>query len=111
MGAREVVVRGALTADGNLVLDEKPDLPPGRVQITLRSGDSAPTTHGTMEDVLREIWAELDARGYPGRSAEEIDADIRQMRDEWEEHDRELEQLRERLHSAEGTGSADKEQP
>jgi hypothetical protein len=39
MKATEVVVGGALTEDGQLVLDEKPNLPPGRVKVWLRPLD------------------------------------------------------------------------
>jgi hypothetical protein len=46
-------------------------------------------------DLLNRIRAEQAARGHIPRSAEEIDADIRQMRGEWEEHDRQIEAIHE----------------
>jgi hypothetical protein len=36
MGLTETVIEGTLKADGTLELDEKPDLPAGRVTVVLR---------------------------------------------------------------------------
>jgi len=46
MATTEVVVKGAVTADGQLVLDEPPAVPPGRVEVTVRVvQDQAPRKH------------------------------------------------------------------
>jgi hypothetical protein len=53
-----------------------------------------------MFETLRRIWAEQDARGFRGRRGEEIVAEVRAMRDEWEPRQRELEELQERLQAS-----------
>jgi hypothetical protein len=53
------------------------------------------TTHQGALDILARIHAEQQARGYIPRSAEEIDESIREMRDEWEDHQRAIEKMQE----------------
>ena len=43
--------------------------------------------------VLEQIWADRKAKGMTGRTADQIDADIQEMRDEWECRDGELDRL------------------
>jgi hypothetical protein len=76
-----VEVQGTLTADGALVLDQKPNLPPGRVHVSLRPVEG----EADVIEVLRRIHAEQAASGYVPRSREEIDADFAAMRQEDEE--------------------------
>ncbi len=100
MAATEVVVKGAVTPDGQLILDEPPDVPPGRVEVTVRVvQDEAPKEH-PMFATLRRIWADLDASGFRRRSAEEIVADVRAMRDEWRARQEGLEALQDRYREA-----------
>jgi len=98
MATTEVVVKDAVTADGHFVLDDPPDVPAGRVEVTVRVvRDEAPGEH-PMFETLRQIWADQDARGYTGgRSPEEAVADVRALRDEWDAHQEKLEQLQDRL--------------
>ena len=80
-----------LKPDGTLELSQPINLPPGEVRVIVQA-----MTH-TSENaltVLERIWAQRKAKGMQGRSAEQIDADIRSMRDEWEERQRELENAR-----------------
>jgi hypothetical protein len=88
-----VVVRGTLTPEGTLVLDERPGLPPGRVEVRLSAIEPAAAGEDLME-VLETIHREQRARGFVPRSREEIDADIEAMRREWGEHDAELDRIR-----------------
>jgi hypothetical protein len=84
MSRTEVVLQGALTADGRLVLDEKPDLPPGRVTVTLQP-IPVPTGDGErLSQVLERIWATRDAQGHRGRSMAQAVAEVRALREEWE---------------------------
>jgi prevent-host-death family protein len=56
------------------------------------------TTPGQGEDLLSllaRIRAEQQATGQVPRTREEIDADIRQTRDEWEDHQLSVERLQE----------------
>jgi hypothetical protein len=100
MATTEVVVKGAVTADGQLVLDEPPDVPPGRVEVTVRVvQDQAPKEH-PMFEALRKIHAELDAQGFQGRSMAEAVADVRALRDEWKARQDRLEALQDRLREA-----------
>lgn len=87
----EVVVQGTLKPDGTLELSQPVNLPAGEVRvivqpITAPSGESALT-------VLERIWAERKAMGMPGRTKEQINADVQSMRDEWEERQRKLEKI------------------
>ncbi len=90
---KAVVVRGTLTPEGALVLEERPDLPPGPVQVTVEIAQPAAGGEDLME-VLERIHREQRARGFVPRSREEIDADIEAMRREWGEHDAELDRIR-----------------
>jgi len=81
----QVVVGGALTPDGELVLDEKPNLPPGRVQVVVRLAEERRAPAGSLFAVLERIWADQAARGFHGTSCEEIMAHLNALRDEWDE--------------------------
>ncbi|HEY7314673.1 MAG TPA: hypothetical protein VH643_35315 [Gemmataceae bacterium] len=91
MATPVVEIQGTLQADGTLVLDEKPNLPPGRVRVTVQPSE----VQGDVIDVLRRIHAEQAARGHVPRSREEIDADIAAMRQEDEERMQAIERLHE----------------
>ncbi len=53
----QTVVRGTLKADGTIELDEKPNLPPGRVQVILRHEEISANRTGALE-VLQRVWQE-----------------------------------------------------
>jgi hypothetical protein len=91
MNGPVVELEGTLRADGTLVLDAKPNLPPGRVRITVQRADSPPD----VMEVLRRIRAEQAASGHVSRSREVIDVDIAAMRQEDEERLQEIERLHE----------------
>jgi len=86
-----VELQGTLQPDGTLVLDQKPDLPPGRVRVTVQLSEAP----ADVMEVLRRIRAEQAATGHIPRSREEIDADIAAMRQEDEERMRGIERLHE----------------
>jgi hypothetical protein len=68
MGVDGAVVSGTLRDDGVLELDEKPQLAPGRVRVTI-SAMAAPASsqrHQSILEVLDEIHARQVARGYWG---------------------------------------------
>lgn len=97
-------VTGTLNGDGSLVLDERLRLPPGRVQVTVQP-ESKFKQASSMMETLKQIWADQDARGYVPRSGEEMDTQLRELRDEWDERDAFLERIRrgEPLESSEPT--------
>lgn len=94
MEQRQTEVFGTLQADGTLVLDEKPNLPAGRVRVVLQTLCGPPSGTDAWA-ALQAIWAERQRLGLQPRTAEEIDAALSAMRDEWESHQRALEQIQE----------------
>ncbi len=86
-----VEMEGILRADGTVVLDASPNLPPGPVRVTLRPAGP----RDDVMDVLRRLRAEQAASGHIPRSREEIDADVAAMRQEDEERMQEIERLHE----------------
>ncbi|HWG47694.1 MAG TPA: hypothetical protein VN688_33325 [Gemmataceae bacterium] len=93
MAAPVVELQGTLQADGTLVLDEKPNLPPGRVRVSVQ-----PVLDYTQTDIwqfFERLREEQRARGHIPRSKEEIDADIAASRQEDEERMLEIERLQE----------------
>ena len=89
----EVVVHGTLKPDGTLELNQPVNLPPGEVQVTVRTGMVAPPAGRNVLAVLESIWSERRSQGLKGRSVEQIDADVSAMRDEWEDRQRELDRI------------------
>jgi hypothetical protein len=89
MNLNTAVVQGTLKDDGTLELDEKPALAPGRVQVTIRPipDPAVAQPRRTILDVLDEVHAAQKARGYRGRSIEEMEADEAERRTEEEEYE------------------------
>jgi hypothetical protein len=79
----EVVVGGTLKPDGTLELDQQPSLAPGRVKVTLQPVQAGAAPRSGLTDVIDEICRGQQARGYHGRSAEEIAAELREGEDEY----------------------------
>jgi hypothetical protein len=79
-----IEIQGTLREDGTLVLDEKPNLPPGRVKVTVQLATPVEGDANDVIAVLKRIHAAQALRGYVPRSAEEIDADLATMRDDGE---------------------------
>src|SRR5690348_6310572 len=80
MTTNSIEVQGTLREDGTLVLDNKVNLPPGRVKVTVEQ---------LLDYTQTEIWqffermkAEREALGIAPRSQEEIDAYLATMRDD-----------------------------
>jgi hypothetical protein len=81
MNVREIVVQGTLKPDGALELDQKPNLPPGRVTVVLRQEAEAPPPQEDWWQHLQRIRAELEASGYPFMNEEEVNAHIAWLRE------------------------------
>jgi hypothetical protein len=78
MSQDAVEILGTLRADGTLVLDQKPDLPEGRVRVRVQ-----PVAEPPKEDwwqYLQRIRAEREAAGYPFMTEEEGAAYIEELR-------------------------------
>ena len=93
MNVVEETIDATLDSNGQLKLTHQPRLPPGPVKVTIRVAAANRPQRG-LADVVREIAADQRARGFPGRSAEELRAedDARQAEDA--ERDRELDAAR-----------------
>ncbi len=77
---------GTVRADGTLELDEKLSVPPGRVKVRLErlpSTESQPVE--SLVEFVQRLRREMEAAGHTFRTKEEIDAEINDLRDEWEE--------------------------
>lgn len=94
MSQAPVEVQGEIRADGMLVLDHRLDLPAGRVRVTVQPAEATVPDVARFQAMMERMWAGQQARGHTPRSKDEIDAEVRQLREEAEE---EL-QAAERLH-------------
>jgi hypothetical protein len=80
MSQNTVIVQGTVTADGTLELAEKLTVPAGRVQVAIQ-----PLPDVSSDPFLQrmeKIWAGQRARGYVARTREEIDAELRELRED-----------------------------
>src|SRR5260370_22296018 len=93
MTTTAIEIQGVLREDGTLVLDDKPNLPPGRVKVTLQAIPDYKQTD--IWQFFERIWAEQRARGHVPRSKEEIDAELEASRQEDEERMQALERIHE----------------
>src|SRR3954470_974708 len=75
-----VELTGTLQADGTLVLDRNPALPPGRVRVVLQSAPEAPPGEDWWRYMLR-TRAELEAAGHRFLNEEEMNAHVEWLRE------------------------------
>jgi hypothetical protein len=73
-------VKGTLREDGTLELDHKPELPPGRVLVTIRYVDKPPPVTEDWWTFLQRKRAELEASGHQFMTEEEVKAYIADLR-------------------------------
>jgi hypothetical protein len=101
MSLTEVVVQGTLKPDGTLELDQRPNMTPGRVTVVLRQESVPELPQGDpFWQRMQAIWDAQKARGHVPRSVEEVEAERRQVRDEWEDHQQAIERLQEECRAA-----------
>ena len=93
MSLNETVIEGTLKPDGTLELDQAPSAVPGRVQVTVKPLVSPPTRRRGLVDVIDEIRRDQLARGYQGRSPEEMAADEAERKAEEDDYDQRMEEL------------------
>jgi hypothetical protein len=72
--AGPILLEGTLRADGTVELDSKPALPPGRVQVVLQPIMATPSARQGLAEVIQQIEGDQAARGYKGRTPEEMAA-------------------------------------
>jgi hypothetical protein len=80
MAAMQVVLPGVLKSDGSLELSQRPTLPAGAVEVTIRTLERTGDAEGDWWQYLQRIRAELEAAGHPFRTQSEIDADLEELR-------------------------------
>jgi hypothetical protein len=93
MSLIETVVEGTLQPDGTLVLDEKPNLPAGRVTVVLRQETELVLPKD--DPFWQRMQAMWDIPQGAGDGGANTLAEVRKMREEWDEHQQALEQLQE----------------
>jgi hypothetical protein len=95
----QITLQGTVRADGSLELDDRVAMPEGRVLVTLRPVVQ-PTSTDPFWQRMEQIWAGQRAHGHVSRSREQIDADLREVRDDAEVEMQATEQLHEDLRLA-----------
>jgi hypothetical protein len=98
MTTTAIEIQGTLREDGTLLLDQKPNLPPGRVKVIVEP--IIDLTQTDVWQVLERIWASQRARGHIPRSREEIDAELEASRQEDEERMQALERIHQECQQA-----------
>src|SRR4051812_43899194 len=84
MNAAPVRMQGVVTPEGALELESKVPLPPGKVQVVLQPVPDMPEGDPFFE-MLKGIWADRARAGLTPRSVEEVEAERRRLRDEWDQ--------------------------
>ncbi len=100
MMSQDVVeIQGTLQPDGTLVLDEKPDLPPGRVAVVLRQVSEPAIPQEGWWTYMQRVRAEREAAGYHFMNEAEMEGHLQWLRDDEERIDqiyREMDEQRRR---------------
>lgn len=76
------VTTGTLSGGKLVQLDEALPVAGGKVKITVEVVEPA-AEKPTFQEVMEKIWEAQRQRGHVPRSAEEIDAQIREERESW----------------------------
>jgi hypothetical protein len=98
MSHTQVEVGGTLQPDGTLVLDEKPNVPPGRVRVVVQAVSAPAPPQESLLEYVRRARRELEAMNYPFMNEEEVTAWVEELRaddDRIEEAYRQMEEGRE----------------
>jgi hypothetical protein len=93
MSLTESVVEGTLKSDGTLELDERPNLSPGRVQVTVQPLPNPASAKRGLVEVMDDIRASQRARGYQARTLETALAEDKDRQEEDAEYDRRCAEL------------------
>jgi hypothetical protein len=108
MSQPAIIVKGIVKSDGTLELDEKLTVPAGRVQVVIQPLPDL--SSDPFWQRMEAIWAGQKARGHVPRSAEEVEAQRRALRDEIEDEIQESIRLQEECRKARGE-SQEKRKP
>lgn len=92
MSLDAVTIAGTLKPDGSLDLDERPALIPGRVQVTLQPLANVPP-RGGLAETIEEIRRNQQARGFSGRTPDEMVAAEALRREDEDEYERRMQKI------------------
>src|SRR3954463_10259256 len=98
MSAPRIEITGTVKPGGVLELDGPVALEPGRVIVPVRpAADQSPELpkDDPFWQMMRSIWDGKKAGGHVPRRAEEIDAEVRESREGWDERQRQIERMQE----------------
>jgi hypothetical protein len=87
-----IVLQGVVKPDGTLELPEKITLPVGPVQVAVTPLPELPKDDPFWQ-MMQRIWDGQKARGHVPRPAEEVEAERRALREEWEERMQTIEHI------------------
>lgn len=94
MSLIETVIEGTLRPDGTLELDEKPNLPAGRVKVVLRQEtEEAPPADTPFWRRMQAMWAIPLSGGEASDGGKSMLEEVQLLRTEWDEHQAELERV------------------
>lgn len=96
MSLTETMIEGTIQPDGTLLLDEKPNLLPGRVTVVLRQEMAIVMPKDDPFWLrMQAMWDAQDAAGHVPRSLEQIEAERREMRLGWAARQETVERIQE----------------
>jgi hypothetical protein len=81
MAANAVEVQGILREDGTLVLDEKPNLPPGRVEVVLHPTAEPVRPADDWWQFMQQARRDLETSGAHFLNAEEVETHLDWLRE------------------------------
>jgi hypothetical protein len=76
---------GIVRPDGTLELAGKLTVPPGRVRVRVESLEPPAPPTESLGDFVARTRRELEAAGHKFRTREDIDAELEEMRNEWDQ--------------------------
>lgn len=87
---------GIVHPDGSLEVTGKLTVPPGRVRVHVESLEPQPQPAESLIEFVQRTRRELEAAGHRFRTQEEIDAELEELRNEWDDRLEQLDGLREK---------------
>jgi hypothetical protein len=85
---------GTIRPDGTLELDQKLAVPPGRVKVRVEPIEAPVQPKESLVEYVQRSRRELEEAGHKFRTKEEIEAELEEMRREWDNRLEELDRLR-----------------
>jgi hypothetical protein len=92
MGEKLIIVEGVIKPDGTLEVTEKVPLPAGKVQVRVVPLPQLPADDPFWQR-MQAIWDMQKAQGCVPRSVDEVEAERRAVREEWEERMEQIEKI------------------